>query len=357
MATPISRPGTRSQPSPESSSVELSADSLAPVEPTNRAIPDWFPGWAREFAEQYYAGTTCLFVLHGDVHDLTRQGPGTSAGFGSVPDFLTTQLFGNWDVVLRHDLSHGLRVYAGTDGERLRKMVGLLETRIGEPRMWPKDPDSILSLIDQLIQKNLMEANPDNQISIGLIFDHAQFLLPSADLGQMVGAQGSRLVRLLSWAQNPYIKRRNIAICLLCDRLSEFNERLVGSAHVATLEVPIPDIKTREEYITWYDGQDGKVGDLTDFTPKQLAELTSGLNLVNLERLLSRAGHSGKKLDDNSLKKLKKDLIERQARGLVEFVEPPHTLDDFVGNDAVKQRLADDSRLLLQGRLDAAPMG
>jgi ferredoxin len=33
-------------------------------------------------------------------------------------------------------------------------------------------------------------------------------------------AKGSRLVRLLSWAQSPYIKRSNIAICLLCDRLS-----------------------------------------------------------------------------------------------------------------------------------------
>jgi SpoVK/Ycf46/Vps4 family AAA+-type ATPase len=50
-------------------------------------------------------------------------------------------------------------------------------------------------------------------------------------------------------------------------------------------------------------------------------------------------------------------LIERQARGLVEFVEPPYSLDDFVGNDAVKHRLAEDAALLAKGRLDAAPMG
>jgi AAA+ superfamily predicted ATPase len=332
-------------------------DAILPTDGHARPIPDWFPGWAREFAEQYFAGTTCLFIMHGNVHDLTRQGPAASSEFGSLPDFLTNQLFGNWDVVLRHDLSHGLRVHAGADGDRLRKMVGLLEDRIGEPKSWPKDPDGILDLVDRLIQKDLMEVNPAKQISIGLIFDHAQFLLPSAELSQMAGAQGSRLVRLLSWAQNPYIKRRNIAICLLCDHLSEFNERLVGSAHVAALEVPMPDLGTREEYVAWFDGRDGKVGDLTDFTPAQLAELTSGLNLVNLERLLSRAGQSGKKLDGNSLKTLKKDLIERQARGFVEFVEPSHSLGDFVGNDAVKRRLAEDSALLLKGRLDAAPMG
>jgi SpoVK/Ycf46/Vps4 family AAA+-type ATPase len=164
-------------------------------------------------------------------------------------------------------------------------------------------------------------------------------------------------VRLLSWAQNPYIKRNNIAICLLCDQLSELNERLVGSPHVATLEVPMPDSPARQAFTTWFDGKDGRLGNLTDFTPTQLADLTSGLSLVSLERLLARAERSGVKLEANSLKSLKKSLIERQARGLVEFVEPPHTLDDFVGNDGVKQRLVDDAALLAKGRLDAAPMG
>jgi SpoVK/Ycf46/Vps4 family AAA+-type ATPase len=190
-----------------------------------------------------------------------------------------------------------------------------------------------------------------------VILDHAQYLVPTAELSQMAGAQGTRLVRLLSWAQNPYIKRHNIAFCLLCDQLAEINERLIGSAHVATLEVAMPGAAAREEFATWYDSHDGKLGNLTDFTPKQLADLTAGLNLVNLERLLARAAQSGQKLDALALKRLKKGLIERQARGLVEFVEPPYTLDDFVGNDAVKHRLADDAALLAKGRLDAAPMG
>src|SRR5207237_1207719 len=78
-------------------------------------------------------------------------------------------------------------------------------------------------------------------IRLGVILEYAQYLVPSAELGQMAGAQGTRLVRLLSWAQNPYIKRHNIAFCLLCDQLAEINERLVSSAHVATLEIPMPD--------------------------------------------------------------------------------------------------------------------
>jgi AAA+ superfamily predicted ATPase len=322
-----------------------------------RAVVPWFPGWAREFAEQYFAGTTCLFVMHGNVHDLTLQEAGKERSYGSITDFLATQLFGSWDVVLRHDLSQGLRIAAGSDAERLRRMVALLSERIGEPKAWPRDPDTILALLDKLIQGILMEIDPAKRISVGIILDHAQYLVPSSELSQMAGSLGTRLVRLLSWAQNPYIKRNNIAFCLLCDQLAEINERLIGSAHVATLAVAMPDATAREEFATWYDSHDGKVGNLTDFSTKQLADLTAGLNLVNLERLLARAAQSGQKLDAQALKQLKKGLIERQARGLVEFVEPPYTLDDFVGNDAVKHRLVDDAALLAKGRLDAAPMG
>ncbi len=324
---------------------------------SGRAAVPWFPRWAQEFAEQYFAGTTCLFVLHGNVHDLILEEVAKDRSYGSITDFLATQLFGTWDVVLSYDLSQGLRVAAGSDVERLRKIIALLSERIGEPKAWPRDPDLVLGLLDKLINGILMEIEPSKRISVGIILDHAQYLVPTAELAQMAGPQGTRLVRLLSWAQNPYIKRNNIAFCLLCDRLAEINERLIGSAHVATLEVPMPDVAARESFVTWFDSHDGKVGNLTDFSPKQLADLTAGLNLVNLERLLARAAQSGQKLDAQALKRLKKSLIERQARGLVEFVEPPYTLDDFVGNDAVKHRLVEDASILAKGRLDAAPMG
>ena len=258
-----------------------------------RAVPPWFPAWARDFAELYFAGTTCLFVMHGNVHDLIRLGEGEREGYGSLPEFLGSQLFATWDVVLRHDLSQGLRVFAGPNIERLRRMVGLVSERIGEPKSWTRDPDAILYLLDQLIAGILMEEDPAKQISLGIVLDHAQYLVPATELSQLAGALGSRLVRLLSWAQNPYIKRHNIAFCLLCDRLAEINDRLASSAHVATLEVPMPDARAREAFATWYDQEDGTLGNLTEFQPAQLAELTSGLNLVNLERLLSHAAQWG----------------------------------------------------------------
>lgn len=316
-----------------------------------RSLPAWFPGWAHALAEQYFSGTTCLFALHGNVHDLVPLGPGEGDGYGSLSEFLAARLFANRDVVLRYDLSHGLRAYAGSDAARLRAMHAKLDPRIGSPDTWPRDPDAVLALLDRLVQQQVMEPDPARRLGMAVLIEHVQFLVPSAELSQMAGPQGSRLLRFLSWAQSPYIKRNNIAFCLSADQLAEVNERLVGSAHVSTLAVPMPDTAAREAYAAWRAGADGKPGGLT---PRQFAELTSGLNLVNLDRLLAQAGPT---LDGDDLKRLKKGLIERETRGLVEFVEPSQTLDDFVGNDAVKRRLAEDGALLAKARLDAAPMG
>src|SRR4051812_2201161 len=132
-----------------------------------RAVPPGYPDWAREFADQYYSGTSCLFLLHGNVHDLVWLGEDAGGSgrveegsFGSLPQFLATRMFGTWDVVLRYDLGQGLRPYAGHDADRLRSMRSILDPKLGDPKSWPRDPDAALDLIDRLVQQILMAAGP-----------------------------------------------------------------------------------------------------------------------------------------------------------------------------------------------------
>ena len=95
----------------------------------------------------------------------------------------------------------------------------------------------------------------------------------------------------------------------------------------------------------------------TDFTTAELAELSNGLNLTSLQVLLSQGKQKSSRVDRPRFKQLKKTMIERQCQGLVDFVEPKHTLDLVVGQQAAKDRLKQDAELILKGRLDAAPMG
>jgi AAA+ superfamily predicted ATPase len=265
-------------------------------------------------------------------------------------------VFGSWDVVLQYDLARGLRPLAGGDPQRLQTMVQYLATRLGEAGSWPRDPDNLLLALDRLIERNLLEEDPTRRKSIGILFDAAQYLVPAGDLGMLSRGLGTNLVRFLGWAHNPYIKRVNMAFCLIADRLPEVNDRLVQSPHVASIQVPLPDRDERERFCEWV-GRAEDFTRLTDFTPAQLAETANGLSLVNLNVLLAQGRTSGRRVDAARFRQLKKVMIERQCQGLLEFVEPDHTLDLVVGLQAAKDRLRQDAELIGRGRLDAAPMG
>lgn len=322
---------------------------------TNSNLPDWHPAWARELAELYYSGTICMFVLHGNVHDLVRcPGADGKESFVSISDFLATQVFGNWDVVLSYDVGRGLRPLAGNDAKRLQGMMQTVTGAIGLPATWPRDPDKILDPLEQLIQRNVLQDNSSEQKRMGLVFEHAQYLLPAGDLATMARGQASRLVRMIGWASNPYIKRLNIAFVLVAEKLSEVSERLTQNPHVATIEVPLPNVEERQRYVQ-QAAANVAPEKMAGFTPESLAVNSSGLNLVNLNVILSQAATKG--IETKQFRKLKKTMIERQCQGLVEFVEPAHTLDLIVGSVDAKARLAQDAAWISQGRLEMAPMG
>jgi ATP-dependent 26S proteasome regulatory subunit len=281
---------------------------------------------------------------------------GNNDTYATLTEFLAAQIFGAWDIVLQYDLGRGLRSAAGNNPQRLQSMMQHLAARLGEAGTWPRDPENVLLLLDRFLERNLLETDPTQRKSVGLIFDYAQHLVPAADLSMLGRGPGTNLVRFLGWAQNPYIKRVNIAFCLIADKLSEINTRLVQNPHVAAIEIPLPDRSERERFTRWVS-RSRDLAQITDFTPEQLAEMSNGLSLVNLNVLLSQAAQTDRRVDDRRFRQLKKTLIERQCQDLLEFIEPSHTLDLVVGQQAAKDRLREDAALISRGQLDAAPMG
>jgi AAA+ superfamily predicted ATPase len=318
------------------------------------ALPQWYPAWTKELAELYFSGTINTFVLYGNVHDLVRCQDDGKTTFVDLSDFLATQVFGSWDVTLSYDLGRGLRPVAGDNAKRLQTMMQYVAGAIGAPNTWPRDPDKVLDLLEPLLQRNLLEDNVQNRKRIALLFEYSQLLLPSGDLSSQARGQAARLVRFLGWAANPYIKRLNVAFCLITEKLSELSERLVNSPYVATIEIPLPGAAERCEFIASTVGQNG-ASKLGAMTPEGLAQTSAGLSLVNLNVLLSQGGPRG--FDVAQFRKLKKGMIERQCQGLVEFVEPPHKLDLLVGQPQAKARLEQDAAWITQGKLETAPMG
>lgn len=333
------------------------AKKTSPPQPTGTGdrFPVWFPGWARELSDLYTSGTTCLFVMHGNVHDLVQCPSDDEVEYRNLSEFLARQVFDSWDIVLQYDLARGLRPLSGGDIKRHQEMVAFLSKRLGDPTNWPRDPDALFLVLDRLLERNLIEEDPKERKSIALVLEYAPYLVPAGDPSGLGRSAGTNLVRLLGWAQNPYIKRINMAFCLVTDKLNEVNERLVQSPHIATIELPLPNRDEREAFCRWSQ-KSGEL-DAAAVKPVELAQMSNGLSLVNLQVLLSQAKQSGKGVDGGRFRQIKKTLIERQCQGLLEFIEPGYGLDLVVGQQAAKDRLKQDAELVTRGNLDAAPMG
>lgn len=304
----------------------------------------------------YFAASTCMFVLHGNTNDLILSKSIGSDRFCTLSEFLSQQLFGSWDIIVSYDLGRGLHVDAGNDSVRLQEMVKFVSGQIGNRKIWPRDPDKMLDALERIVQRNLLEENPKQRKRIAFLFQHAQYLIPTGNLATLARGQASRLVRLISWAQNPYIKRVNMAFCLIAEKMSEVNERLVQNPHVAAIEVPLPDADHRRKFVEVSTG-DHQAQRLGELSLDGITQLSSGLNLINLNVAISRLAADGQSIDLGQFRKIKKGMIERQCQGLVSFVQPSHTLDTVVGHTAAKKRLRQDGQWISSGRLDAAPMG
>ena len=77
-----------------------------------KKIPSWYPAWARELADLYFLGAqpACSSLHNGNVPMIWSRCPdGEEDGYCSLSEFLTTQVFGRWDIVLGYDPSQGLR--------------------------------------------------------------------------------------------------------------------------------------------------------------------------------------------------------------------------------------------------------
>jgi AAA+ superfamily predicted ATPase len=353
----VTTPASHNDAVPEGGSL----GAAAPAATASAALPDWCPAWGERLGDAYLSGTSCVFMLHGNVRDLVAVAAPAAAGrdnvaaWGTVPDFLAREMFGRWDIVLAYDVGKGLRPLAGPDPARLRSMAQWLTERLGNAANWPRDPDQAIAAIDAMFERNLIDP-PEQRKRIAVVLDYAQYLAPAGEASAGARAGAGRLVRILGWASNPLLRRVNVAVVMLADTLSEVHPRLATNPAVTAIDVPLPDATERERFALAAAAAAGIPADRVDGV-KRVATLSGGLTLESLRAVIALSAREGTPPDGPEFAARKKDMIERSCQGLVEFIQPRLTLDAVAGHEAAKARLQSDARAIQRGQFESAPMG
>lgn len=352
------------------------ADPTVTGEQGNEISPPPLPPWAETMRQLFRSGSISQFILYGNVHDLVPLTPieGPTAWVG-LRRFLTEAMFAPFDVVIHYDRGRGIRVkkggedfhrfleafdaFQGTQWARLPKGEDILD--LGN--VLPRDAPRALELIDRFVRgsQSLTRVEDGHRVpaplKVAVLVSWAQFVAPRAEALQLAGDQSQVLIKLLDWASDPAITGAFVATALISDNLGDLSRTLVENPYAAKLEIELPTAGELDTYIRSLLADEKGFEELCAVSIDALAGRLAGLSRVDVRQLLLRALRNRTPIDHKMLIKLRKELIEKQASGLIEFIESRRTLADVAGHREAKVWLRQDAELLRRGAHRAVPMG
>lgn len=308
--------------------------------------------WAEEIRQQYLSGAANQFVIHGNVNDrlLIENG---EPEIGNFSDFLTRELLKKFELVLSYELGGGLRIEKGEE----------LFRQLRDTEELPVDPPNAIGYLDHFLRfcVNLRQLPANAEVSGRN--RHIAIVIKSAELTFPVSKQtrdyqlNSMAAVVRSWSQETHFLEQNLAVFLVSENLNDLNRLLSHNPRAARIEVPVPGSETLRRAFAHFENLYPEA--LKNFSgkPEVPAERLAGATLSSVEAMLRRREFEKRPLQLEDLSDLKRSLVESDAQGLIEFLEPDRSLDDVYGHEAVKTWMRQDIELWNQNDLGAMPMG
>ena len=354
--------------------------------------PRLLPSWAEDLRRRYLRGEASLFVLHGNVYDsvLHRQ------KMLSLTEFLT-------DVLLKESRAT-IAVFNVATGVRFAKRAD--EITALDELLVSAQKDRVLAALERLMISSMKTA---------IILEYAETIAPAGDPTFQADADRAAIVTLHRWSSLPEIERRDNVVLLITENLSELSPKIVSNPKVAVVDVPMPDVETRKaaalianpklsereaaryseitaglkavqiaSILTPPPVAEEETREREEFIKKilgggtdaaerahKLAQLTNGMNQEEIKRLLApdadpkvaeaekgeTAQERARKEADRLIARRKREILERECFGLVEFVEPGHGFEVVGGMEEVKKDLLVIAESIREGRTSRVPMG
>lgn len=324
----------------------IPSTSSVPVPKPTAALP----AWARTLAELYESNAASQFIVYGNISDRMVLPVPPAARLGGISDFLLGVLLSRFDVVLSYDLGNGIRIEKGA--ETFSKWPYFQESQ----KDW-KAPRPAIEALTRYFRfcANLTRVNQPI-LQIACIIKNADLLVPAFEGGLDYDLNAlASLIR--DWSSESLLADHALASFLLTENLNDLHPLIVNNPRVARVKIDLP---SSEQLLDGFHViaplYSTAFADFASDLPA-VAEQLSGATLGAIEGMVKTKEHRKERLVSADLSKLKKDLVEKDTNGLIEFVETSRTLNDLYGLDKIKTWLRQDIELWKRNDVAALPKG
>ncbi|MBS1797854.1 MAG: ATP-binding protein [Acidobacteria bacterium] len=346
------------------------------------------PIWAEELRKRYLRGEASMFILHGNVFDAVLN-DGKMLG---LSEFLTG--------VLLKESRENIVVYNLSSGASFPKRTETFAD--WQSIAVEQDKARVLTMLERSIRLTDKTA---------VVLEYAEAIAPAGETSFQTDADRASIVTLHRWSFLPEIERGDNIIILVAENIAELAPKIVSNPKIATIEIPMPDFFTRKQTVALTDER------LTEEDTNRYAEATAGLKAVQISSILLPPPQAEEDLHDreafiesllgnssdakarahklaaltdgmsrDEIKKLvapdaaevapqndplerakqeadkliasrKREILERECFGLVEFVAPERGFEIVGGMEEVKKDLLVIADSIRKGNRARVPMG
>ena len=310
------------------------------------------PYWAQELSYKYCSKTANLYIVHGNIRDfLPNKMYEGDFVFVRIQEFISEVLFGNKDIIIYYDRSSGVNFCTAQMQQEYLKTMGEKYSEEPVEEFLSSDPLVAFSYLEKYFLMNI-----PHKKRIVLIIDYSETIVPNTEITRLGDDDRYTLVTLNRWSHDPIFTQGDVSVILLTENLSDLSPRIVRSPSTIKTNLPIPDEAVRLSFLEFLDRK-GSLLMESRLTARHMAKITSGLNLINLNQIAAESYQENKPISLEYLKDRKKEIIENEAAGMLEFIESEHDLSFVSGHEFVKKRFKSAAKAIRQGRLDVLPMG
>ncbi|MEM8890232.1 MAG: AAA family ATPase [Bacteroidota bacterium] len=202
-----------------------------------------------------------------------------------------------------------------------------------------------------------LKANLSKPKSIAFVIDYAETLIPMTENSSYRPEEHMLLVFMQKWAKEKKFLDADMTIVVMTENLMNLNAQYIRNPFTFDVSLPYPTEEDRHVFIKdfYKNHKDSKKH--FEMNADVFAKNTAGLSLVQLNTIMNEAARNKIKFTNEELTEQKKEMIEQEAGGLLEFVETKYSLKNVAGHTQAKKHLLDAAKALQNGRPDVMPMG
>lgn len=347
--------------------------AAAPPAPPAAVWPEWF----EEMLKSYSTGLAHTFFLHLNPNDhVFHDGQQYDLkDFWANKAFITPHPVVNpndppgytssaWIIVF-YDRANGFSFFDDEMRERFKKLLGLQDKDLNGP------PQLALFLLDRALRKRLTDddviqnfrfTNDDREflasgVLVAAFIDYVDTLVPDGTMAQLRDEDRDALVRISQWSRDPVIRNSRNIVVMRTAMLTDVHPSLRSESSTAQpLKVPLPDKTTRASYLEHLMRVRHVALD-DGFTLAHMANTTAGLNLMNIDSVVSRASAEGRALTHRQVWDFKKKVLETQLSDMIEILDPRYGFEVIGGLEINKAYLRRVAEAIASNNLTAVPQG